>query len=161
MFPESPEEEQAIRNLQSASDRVAAIVGATFIETRLTRFLKGSFVQDDTVLKDLFQPSGQLGAFGTKISMVYILAMVTEQTYKDLICIKKVRNEFADEIEAQSFARNDISKLCMNIKIAEMHTHQMFKTQANIRQMKSACSSRIERQCWLIHGSGLSPLLYF
>jgi hypothetical protein len=60
--------------------------------------------------------------------------MVTEQTYKDLICIKKVRNEFAHKIEAQSFSRPDIFQQCMNIKIAETHTHQMLKTQANIHQ---------------------------
>jgi Mannitol repressor len=125
MWLESPEEEQAIRDLRASTtpDRVVAILGGTFVETRLTRCLRNSFVQDELVLVDLFYSSGPLGPFATKIRMAYVLGMVTTQSYKDLINITRVRNAFAHKIETQSFARPDIFAWCHNIRIVETHVH--------------------------------------
>jgi hypothetical protein len=55
-----------IKEIESATDRVAGIVGSALIEDRLTTMLHDRFRQDEPLLKRLFSHTGPLAAFGTK-----------------------------------------------------------------------------------------------
>jgi DNA-binding MltR family transcriptional regulator len=43
----------------------------------------------------MFDPSGPLGSFSTKIVLAFLIGMFTKESTQDLHIIREVRNEFA------------------------------------------------------------------
>lgn len=98
---EDRDEQAAFYELDS--DRAVAVVGTAIVENRLTSLLKAAMKQDDIVFNDLFHPSGPLGSFGTKIRLAYLLCLIHEDVYKDLVIVAKIRNAFAHRVAIKSF----------------------------------------------------------
>jgi hypothetical protein len=67
---------EALGELEQASPRAAAIVGAVFVEESLTTLLKSRLRQDQKLLDDMFGPSKPLAAFGSKINLGFIRAVL-------------------------------------------------------------------------------------
>ena len=63
---------------------------------------------DEKLLNELFQPSGALGNFKTKISLVYLLGIVNKEMYQDLSAINKIRNYFAHRLEIKRLDQHPI-----------------------------------------------------
>lgn len=98
---EDKEEEAAFYELES--DRAIAIVCAAIVENRLTAVLKAGMKQEERVLSELFRPSGPLGSFGTKIRLAFLLNLIHDDIYKDLLQISTIRNDFAHNVKIKSF----------------------------------------------------------
>lgn len=110
-----PTENHSLANLNrflgligEQDDRAMVLSLATFIEDTLGRLLLAYF-RNCKATKDLVEGfNAPLGTLGSRIKAVYAFGLVTEQQYKDMDILRKVRNKFAHSWEGVSLARNDI-----------------------------------------------------
>jgi DNA-binding MltR family transcriptional regulator len=89
-------------------DRGIAISLPAIVEDRLTSILTLTMLDNKKLLNELFHPSGPLGNFGTKITLVYMLGIVNEEVYRDLKVINKIRNCFAHRVDIKTLAQPPI-----------------------------------------------------
>lgn len=97
------------------SDRAKAIVLAAMIENHLTASLKYAFREDAKIWNELFQPSGPLGDFGTKVRLAYMAKYIDSNLKNDLLIIARIRNEFAHKISVKSFEDQPVRDLIKNM----------------------------------------------
>jgi DNA-binding MltR family transcriptional regulator len=103
---EDKNEESAFYELDS--HRGIAVVGAAIVENRLTAVLRAAMRQDESALQELFRSSGPLGTFGTKIRLAYLLRLIHEDLYNDLLIVTRIRNAFAHDVKISSFEEQSI-----------------------------------------------------
>jgi hypothetical protein len=92
----NPLHAKAFEELNGASDRAAAIVGAAFVDDRLTELVEKQFINDDAhehaFRKLLKEPEAPLAAFGAKINFAFASGLISKQGWEDLRWISKIRN---------------------------------------------------------------------
>jgi len=104
------------------SDRAAGIVAGSIIERRLEQALKSIMKKQNKAASDfLFRPSGPLGSFKTKIDLAYLLGLLSDDAYKDLTNLKNIRNDFAHELELDTFDKPTIKDRCANFVLVDRH----------------------------------------
>jgi DNA-binding MltR family transcriptional regulator len=92
-------------------DRGMVLSLSTFIEDTLGRLLMAYF-RDCKATKELVEGfSAPLGTFGSRTKAAYAFGLVTEEQYRDMEILRKVRNQFAHNWEGVSLSRNDIHAL--------------------------------------------------
>jgi hypothetical protein len=74
-----------------------------------------------TVVENLFRPSGALGPFSTKIDVAYLLDVLSPEAYKDLTNVKNIRNDFAHDLNLDSFEAQSVTDRCKNFVLIERH----------------------------------------
>jgi DNA-binding MltR family transcriptional regulator len=89
-------------------DRGIAISLPAIVEDRLASILTLTMLDNKKLLNELFQPSGPLGTFGTKITLVYMMGIVNEDVYRDLKVINKIRNCFAHRVDIKTLTQPPI-----------------------------------------------------
>src|SRR5450759_853097 len=83
------DEKSIIDELSSDSDRAVAIIAGSMIETRLATSILCRTRRDPIIEDRLFQPSGPLGSFTTKIDLAYPVSYThlrAHETRHDLVC---------------------------------------------------------------------------
>lgn len=118
-FVETEDELAAIDEMESASDRTAAIVTASLVETRLTNTLTAGLQHDEVLFDRLFRTSGPLGSFSSKIDLARLMGAISEDAHHDLVILKNIRNIFAHQFKPASFSEQRISDLCKNFRLIE------------------------------------------
>jgi len=103
------------------SDRAAAILAASFLETFLGQFLKEFMINDQQVCDDLLNGYGPLATLSARRECAYAFGYIQEEMRNDIKYIAKIRNEFAHNHELNSFADPPIPDLCQNLSTAEMN----------------------------------------
>ncbi len=107
------------------SDRAAGIVAGSIVDIRLEEALRNLMKQDNehhkTIAQNLFRPSGSLGPFSAKIDVAYLIGILSEEAYKDSVILKGIRNDFAHELECDSFDIASIRDRCKNFSMVDRH----------------------------------------
>jgi DNA-binding MltR family transcriptional regulator len=111
----------AIKEIETSTDRAAAIVAAAFVEDHLTTALRRRFHQDEKILDELFRGTGPLAPYSTKIKLAYLMGMFSEQTASEIHYIRKIRNEFAHNIETDSFSCVPIKDWTANLTLVDRY----------------------------------------
>jgi DNA-binding MltR family transcriptional regulator len=101
---------------KGASDRAIAIVAGAFLDEILTDLLRDFFVPDATSDKKIFDGTGFLSTFSSKIEMAFRLGLISNKEHKILHTIRSIRNEFAHELSELSFSTQSIRARCKNIE---------------------------------------------
>ncbi len=92
-------------------DRAVVLSLATFIEDTLGRLLIAYF-RNCKATKDLIVGfNAPLGTLGSRIKAAYSFGLVTQEQYKDMDLLRKIRNEFAHDWEGVTLERNDIKDM--------------------------------------------------
>lgn len=100
-----------MRLVGEQDERAMVLSLATFIEDTLGRLLLAYF-RDCKATRELIEGfSAPLGTLGSRIKAVYAVGLVTEEQFKDMEILRKVRNQFAHNWEGVSLARNDIAAM--------------------------------------------------
>jgi len=151
----TPDELEAFYEHSSA--RVTAIVLSAIVENHLTATLKALMRSDTRLIGDLFHPSGPLGPFGTKIRLAYLLRVVDESVYDDLIIMSKIRNKFAHDLSVKTFEGSPIKDWVKSMHLFATAT-EMEKTSAleahNSNDMMTQAKAQIVKHSLLdIQGS--------
>lgn len=109
------------QELNNSSDRAAAIVGGALVETFLTDALLSHLHKDKKITDQLFQTTGALGAFATKIHLGLLIGMYSKAVHKELLVIKDIRNRFAHSLEIDDFNNQQISSWTQELKFGERY----------------------------------------
>jgi len=109
---------QAVRaEFATASDRAAAIVAGAFLDVLLTDLLQANLIPDPKNDDKIFQGNGCLATFSSRIDLSYRLGLIAKQEHRALHTIREIRNKFAHQLDAVTFARQDLRSLCANIEV--------------------------------------------
>jgi len=104
------------------SDRAAGIVAGSITERRLEHALRSRLRTDMPVIAvNLFRPSGALGPFSIKIDVAYLMGILSDDAYKDLTNLKNIRNDFAHDLELDSFDTPSVRDRCKNFVLIDRH----------------------------------------
>jgi DNA-binding MltR family transcriptional regulator len=100
-----------------SSERAMAIVLGAIVENHLTDLLRLLMRRERQLADELFNPTGPLGAFGTKIRIAYMFRIISPETYNDLKIINRIRNSFAHDLSISSFEDQQIAAWIRNMYI--------------------------------------------
>ena len=100
------------RELGSQTDRGAAILGATFLEVRLEEAIRSRLVGSGDPVESLFRGGAALGTFSAKTDMAFALGFYGPKVHRDLTLIGRIRDRFARDLGAVSFASSDVATQC-------------------------------------------------
>jgi DNA-binding MltR family transcriptional regulator len=131
---------QALHKLDSESDRSAAIVAATILDTALTEALKVYLHQNTKITKEFFAITGPGGDLGPKVDLAFLVGLVNKDTWRDLVTIRDIRNKFAHRLDVSDFKSEAIATLSRNLKIAELRTFD-------------AKTKKFPKECWMSVGN--------
>jgi hypothetical protein len=111
-----PAQRPVVDELESQTDRGAAIIGASLVESLLRQALESRMrvrtpIEKRTA-KGLFGTMGPLSSFSAKIDLGVLLGLYPEEVRGDLHRIRDVRNEFAHEHQPRDFGSPRIAELC-------------------------------------------------
>ena len=101
------------------SPRATAIVGAAFVEDHLQRLIQARLVDDEKVVDQTFGPNSALGSFSAKINLGYLFGLYSKEAYRELNCIRTIRNDFAHELHINDFDIDTIKDRCANLRVWE------------------------------------------
>lgn len=112
------EQEGSLRNLnrfmrllRDHDERALVLSLATFLEDTLGRLLLAYF-RDCKATRELVEGfNAPLGTLGARIKAVYAFGLATEEQFRDMEILRKVRNQFAHNWEGVSMERNDIAAM--------------------------------------------------
>ncbi len=110
---------QVEEEMEGLSHRAAAVVGGAFVEEHLTHVLQSRMVRDEKVIEERFAPGRAFGDFGAKIDLGYLMGVYSKQAHKELITIKRIRNNFAHQLQVNSFDRDDMRDRCRNLILSQ------------------------------------------
>jgi DNA-binding MltR family transcriptional regulator len=109
--------------LNGHHDRAVALVGVALVEHFLERAiearLKERLVGDEA--KHLFSERGPGGSLENKIFMAYMLSIVGPKTRRDLDLLRRIRNEFAHNMNEIDFDTPEIRE-----RIDQLHAVEQF-----------------------------------
>ncbi|MFI3157190.1 MAG: MltR family transcriptional regulator [Methylococcaceae bacterium] len=117
----NPELERLIKFSESFdykhdNDREIVIVGCAYIESLIKDILEATFIDDHKEVKQLLSDStGSLSSLVPRSRLLYLLGVIPELVYKDILTIGKIRNLFAHNV-SMSFDDNAVCQLCRNLK---------------------------------------------
>jgi hypothetical protein len=110
---------QQVKEEMEGSHRATAIVGGSFVEEHLTHVLKSRMVKDAKVIDEMFAPGRAFGDFGAKVDLGYLIGLYSKRAHKELAIIRRIRNDFAHQLESNSFDRDDIRDRCRNLTLSQ------------------------------------------
>ena len=108
-----------MKEIESDSHRATAVVAGAFVQERLLHAIRGRLIQDDKLCDEIFMPGRAIGDFGAQINLGYLMGIYTKAAQRELYSIRKLRNDFAHNMEVNDFETQKISALCANLKIWE------------------------------------------
>jgi DNA-binding MltR family transcriptional regulator len=106
--PEKPRHTAITKILTEAheSDRGCVIFCASLIEAQLESLLRSRLRKDraaSKVVESLFRIYAPFSTFSAKIQVAYALGIIPDRMHKQLLMVKKLRNDFAHDNGAVSF----------------------------------------------------------
>ena len=110
-----------LRDISTASDRAAAIIAGSLLEMSLTTTLKVILHKNKKITDEVFNVTGAMGAFKTKIQLGFLVGLYGDQALKDLLIVKDIRNAFAHSLEISSFKSDRIKSWTDNLKFCERY----------------------------------------
>jgi hypothetical protein len=112
---------QVFNELNSATDRAAAIVGGSIVELALQSALEAQLHRDEKLTDSLFRPSGAFGAFATKINLGFLVGIYGQTGRKELTIIKNIRNAFAHRLDIDGFDDIAIRDKVLNLTFGDRY----------------------------------------
>ncbi len=106
--------------LNHQTDRGTAIVGQALLDDILARVIKARFVsmpasRAKDIDQALFLGAAPLSSFSVKAHLAFAMGFISENSYRDLILINKVRRSFAHVYEPMDFSRADVASRCAEL----------------------------------------------
>jgi len=106
-----------VKGEMEGSHRATAVVGGAFVQQHLTHVLKNRMVKDVKFIEEMLAPGRAFGDFGAKVDLGYLIGLSRKRAHKGLITIRRTGNDFAHQLELNSFDRDDIRVRCQNLTL--------------------------------------------
>jgi DNA-binding MltR family transcriptional regulator len=102
--------------LNDESDLACVLIGTGYLAELLASTIKVGFIES-SISESLLDPQrGAVGGFATRADLAYCLGLIGKDVYQDLIKVAEVRNIFAHNHLALSFADCAVRKICDELK---------------------------------------------
>src|SRR5688572_1253343 len=100
---------------QTETDRGAAVLGASMLDQKLKEVINDFLIpckQTDSIVNTI---DGPIGNLGTRSKLAYSLGLISEQEFREIEIVRKIRNVFAHKFELDfSFEVQQVADLCRN-----------------------------------------------
>ncbi|TGK23323.1 hypothetical protein EHQ05_19220 [Leptospira yasudae] len=94
---------------QKETDRAAVILTASLFDNSLNDLLNNFLISNSSTNDELFDgPNAPLSTFSAKINVAYRVGLISNKFAHDLNLIRKIRNEFAHNIQGCSFENGKV-----------------------------------------------------
>lgn len=93
--------------LNEGNDLSCVLIGTSFLDETLRTLLQKYFIKSNTA-KNLLNPQGALGTFGSRCDLAYSLTLINKKKYNDLKVIEEIRNLFAHSHLTKSFRDSEV-----------------------------------------------------
>ncbi|MCK9337758.1 MAG: hypothetical protein M0P43_08010 [Arcobacteraceae bacterium] len=114
-------------NISSETDRGLVLMSVAYIDERLTVLLEKYFVDDKNVIKTLFDTTGPLGSFSSKLKLAYGIGLLPKNIYTDCNKIRKIRNSFAHVSKPMTFEDEPIKSQTHSLIVHGIDNHSRTK----------------------------------
>jgi len=116
--PEYKRFEEMIAETRNVDDRACSLVLAANLDNRLSELVKAYSIEiGKEFSKEVFEGTGFLSTFSSKINLCYMMGLIPENLYHDLTLIRKIRNYFAHEEHGWDFNHEKIRSRCLSLKM--------------------------------------------
>ena len=105
---------EVVEAIHQESDRAAAVLGGSFIENYLAKYLQ-SFMIDDPDVAELFDNFGPFADYMQRYETAYAFGFISSQQRNDLKYIGKIRNHFAHHPLDAGFDKQPVSDWCSRL----------------------------------------------
>tara|TARA_R110002110_G_scaffold376446_1_gene586314 strand:- start:65290 stop:65823 length:534 start_codon:yes stop_codon:yes gene_type:complete len=102
------DDEALFKEMTTAPDRSSVIVSTSYLDDKLTKLLKECLKKDENYFRQLFKPTGPLGAMSNKAKLAYLMGLITKEGLEDVLLVADIRNRFAHWAKPLSFRNKDI-----------------------------------------------------
>lgn len=103
---------------RAESERACAVLGAAYVDECVKRMFQRAL---DSYRSEILSERGVLGNFGARIMVARALSWISEDVYRDLYTIGKIRNKFAHSADLEvTFENQSIKDLCGNLIVANI-----------------------------------------
>jgi len=135
------------------SDRGAALISATLLEADLRSLIAAFLIEDEDEINRLLGSDEYwdcpLGTFGARIRAAYCLGLISRDEFHDLGIIRRVRNNFAHELDTMSFGDEQIRNRCNSLRIAQrLPTHISSSPRERFLFATGALSISLSSRTW-------------
>jgi hypothetical protein len=118
--PESPLKISMVRSLvqamENSTGRGNALLACAWLDDALELYLRSRCVNDRNV-ESLYESGGPLDAFMPRIKVAYAFGLITEDVFRELSVIRRIRNDFAHLRDPLTFEDSRISAGCRKLQI--------------------------------------------
>lgn len=113
----------ALVEIEGASDRIMAIVGAAQVDESVRDLIRSVMVDGEDRNKAL-EPEGLLGSFMARVKMASALGLIGADIRNDLAMIARIRNLFAHRVSGVTFLSPEVVKLCSKLRTPDAWTRK-------------------------------------
>ena len=107
---------ETIETFHNESDRAAAVLAGSFIESYLAKFMKSAMVAD--VKDELFDNNGPFSTYSQRVQASHAFGLIPTGAKRDLELIGKIRNRFAHHPMRSTFDTAPIADWCRELSTA-------------------------------------------
>ena len=110
-----------IDGFNEESDRGAALIAAAYFDNTLQEMLRARFDcvpgKPNKLIASLFESMGPMATFSGKIKLSFVFDLIDPELFADLEKVRKLRNEFAHELNARNFSDGSVKSLVNSMHI--------------------------------------------
>lgn len=134
--------------LNTEDDRALVLSLAAFIEETLGRLLLAYF-RDCKATKELVEGfNAPLGTLSARVKAAYSFGLASEEQFRDMEILRKVRNLFAHDWEGVTLERNDVAAMLGQLSGYTVQGHQIEAT-GRQKLVGSLCTLCMELQIFV------------
>lgn len=128
------------KEFEKETDRGAVIFASSLFDAALKNLLISFLVTNSNSSDDLFDSvNSPLSTFSSKISFAYRLGLISDKFARDLNLIRKIRNEFAHNIQGSDFNHSSIRSRVSEINKSSNIIDKMSAFDTNIDRSLRNC----------------------
>ena len=107
---------------EKADDRSCAILFGSYLESLTIDALIEACKHPDILDKKLISGNGPLSSFSARIDLLMAFGFISEEVYKDLHLVRRIRNRFAHELELDRFDEDPIRSWCNELTLPRLRS---------------------------------------
>jgi len=115
------------KNITLGTDRGLVLMSVAYIDERLSVLLEKYFVDDKSIIQTLFDATGPLGTFSSKLKLAYGIGLIPKNVYTDCNKIRRIRNTFAHISKPISFEDEPIKSQTHSLILHGIDGHNRTK----------------------------------
>jgi DNA-binding MltR family transcriptional regulator len=103
-----------LSEFQQETDRAAAVLGPAMLDQLLKDLLDATFTSAE-VAKELTEKMMPIGTFSARITLAQAIGAISNSEARDLHRMRKIRNDFAHQLNGLSFKSQSVRDHCGNL----------------------------------------------